>query len=172
VTNPRGRGLPAPPVLPPRTKADSDVDIPVDVDLDWDDESDAGAHPETVDWSEPFVDQLEVANGVKLPPEPVLLRSLENTPRESLIPQDAMWNITVCVAFGSDQLARTAAKALFEAVQITGAVPRLEWIARVLLSKGFMPSGIPSEAGLRGVRVLRETCPTDLRVALESAVLR
>ena len=83
-----------------------------------------------------------------------------------------MWNTALCVAFGSDQLAHAAAHAFFNAVATYGAANCLGWMPRTLLSKGFMPSGIPQQAGVRGLRVLRDRCPEELRVTFEREVLK
>jgi hypothetical protein len=173
----------APPIPPPpppapvsaasahratETDDEDGVDIPIDV---FDDLSSGGSKTPVLDWTQPFVEQLEVARGVRLPSDALLLDSLRATSRRKLAEEDAMWNLCLCVAMGSDQVARAAAEAFFDAVRDGDAAERLAWITRVLLSKGFMPSGIPQEAGLRGLRVLRETCPAELRVELERAVL-
>ena len=170
------RGSSQAPRFPPATHSanqDDAGDIPVEIEMaiDWDDESVSGAQA-VIDWSQPFVGQMDVSGDVRLPPERALLNSLASVPPTELVAQEVLWNITLCVAYGSSAVAQAAAGALFEAVQKTGATARLEWIARVLLSKGFMPSGIPAEIGLRGVRVLRDHCPAELRVQLEDAVLK
>jgi hypothetical protein len=145
---------------------DSAIDIPVDVDADFDEPA-AGQ----LDWNEPFVEQAEVAQGVTLPPEQVLLDSLAATGPEVLADETPMWNLALCVAFGADKIATAAAWAFFDTVATQGTPKRLAWIARVLLSRGFLPSGIPQQAGLRGVRVLRDNCPPELRVQLENELL-
>jgi hypothetical protein len=170
--------LPPPPAPPapvqarqalPSSDTEDGIDIPVDV---FDDLSSGGSQSPVLDWTQPFVEGLEVTAGLRLPADTLLLESLRATPRGKLLEEAAMWNLCLCVAMGSDSVARSAAEAFFETVGSANAVERLAWIARVLLSKGFMPSGIPQESGLRGLRLLRDLCPAELRVELEHAVLR
>ena len=46
-----------------------------------------------------------------------------------------------------------------EAVAENGSVERLEWMSRTLLGNGFVPSGIPAEAGRLAFRRLQSLCP-------------
>jgi hypothetical protein len=146
---------------------ESGMDIPVEVDGDFEEPP-----TEQLDWNEPFVEQTEVAQGVTLPAQQVLLQSLAATGPAVLAAETPMWNLALCVAFGAEGVATAAAQAFFDTVATQGTPKRLAWIARVLLSRGFLPSGIPQEAGLRGVRVLRDNCPPELRVQFENDVLR
>ncbi len=166
-TEERTASLPPPP-LPPTARTDDEEDG-IDITIDLDD--DARVKPGEIDWTHPFVEQLDLPRGCTLPEDSALLASLAQASTSVLIEEDAMWNLALCISFGSMAVATIAADRFFETVMDEHAEERLAWITRVLLSKGFMPSGIPQENGLRGVRMLRDNCPDDLRVALERHVL-
>jgi len=171
-------GYPEPPVereaslpplpQPPAARADAEEDG-IDITVDLEDE--ARPQPSDIDWSQPFVEQLDVPRGCTLPEDSALLASLAHVSTTILAEEDAMWNLALCISFGSMAVATIAADRFYETVVDEHAEERLAWITRVLLSKGFMPSGIPPENGLRGIRVLRDNCPDDLRVTLERHVL-
>ena len=105
---------------------------------------------------------------VTLPDDQLLLRSLTNTPHDTFLHDEPMWNLALCLAFGSNPVASVAADVFFDVVAAHGNYERIEWMARTLLSRGFMPSGIPHTAGNRGIGRLRQACPDELRVQLES----
>lgn len=127
---------------------------------------------EGFDWTQRLAEQLDLEHGFDFPDERVLLETLKSTPGEVLLQDDSMWNVALCVAFASKRVAKAAASAFFKAMGTQEGTERLAWLTRVLLSKGFIPSGIPQDAGVRGLRVLRESCPKQLRVTLEREVLR
>ncbi|HEY5960662.1 MAG TPA: hypothetical protein VIV60_29110 [Polyangiaceae bacterium] len=123
--------------------------------------------PNSIDWNERFQSYFLVGTDVELPEETKLLQSLHETPRATFLHDEALWNLSLCLAFGSDEVAAKSARTFFEAIASDQASERIEWICRTLLSKGFMPSGIPRVEGKRGIEFLRTTCPIDLLEALE-----
>ncbi len=134
--------------------ADIDVEM-VDVD----------AEPApTVDWTDPFESYFLDGDAVDLPEEEVLLRSLAVVSRETFRNEEALWNLALCLAYGSDALGAAAARAFFEAVSDQGGGDRIEWMRRTLQSDGFVPSGIPVAAGRRAYQRLRSSCPPSLRI--------
>jgi hypothetical protein len=135
-------------------------DLAIDVTFDE-------QHESQVDWLERFQSYFLVGTQVELPDESNLIRSLSETPREVFLHDEALWNLSLCLAFGSDEVARFSAIALFDALASKPNEERIEWICRTLLSKGFMPSGIPRADGMRGINVLRSACPDELRHVLE-----
>jgi len=147
-----GPGTPAPGI---------DVDIDVHITVD---EPEAPA----IDWKHGFAEYFLVDADVVLPDAQLLLRSLATTPHDTFLHDEPMWNLALCLAFGSNAVASLAADVFFDVVATHGQHERIEWIARTLLSRGFMPSGIPHAAGNRGIGRLRQACPDDLRLQLES----
>jgi hypothetical protein len=114
------------------------------------------------DWHEPIAPFGYLNGGVKLPDQHELLTSLAAVHDTILIQKDAMWNLALCLAFGSDELAEAAGHAFFRVYGQHSATDRLQWMPRVLLGRGFLPSGIPVEAGRRGLCVLESCCPAEL----------
>ena len=167
---------PPPPAAAPSAEAAEDVqDAGIETPIDFDaPDGEAAAKPagEGFDWTQRLAEQFDLEHGFDFPDERVLLETLKSTPGEVLLQDDSMWNVALCVAFGSKRVAKAAASAFFKAMGTQEGTERLAWLTRVLLSKGFIPSGIPQDAGVRGLRVLRESCPKQLRVTLEREVLR
>jgi hypothetical protein len=143
---------PAPMPRPYRAPASSDVEV----EVDWCD-----ASPD-IDWTRGFHDYFLDTGPVSLPDEPALLASLEKLPRDVFRQDEALWNLALCLAFGSDAIGAAAGHAFFEAVLELGALDRLEWMSRTLLGNGFLPSGIPHDAGRRAFERLRALCPPTL----------
>ena len=81
-----------------------------------------------------------------------------------------MWNLALCLAFGTDAVANAAAAVFFDVVTAHDLQDRVEWMSRTLLSRGFMPSGIPHEAGYRGLAHLQNVCPPGLQHNLEREI--
>jgi hypothetical protein len=137
------------------------IDVDIDVHID---------EPETpgVDWNRGFVEYFLVNADVTLPDDQLLLRSLTTTSHETFLHDEPMWNLALCLAFGTNAVASVAADVFFDVVAAHALHDRIEWMARTLLSRGFMPSGIPHTAGNRGIGRLRQACPEELRLALES----
>lgn len=135
-------------------------DLGIDITFDED-------HENAIDWKERFQSYFLVGTEVELPEEDRLLQSLLETPRATFLHDEALWNLSLCLAFGSDVVAATSARTFFEAVGSEHASERIEWICRTLLSKGFMPSGIPRSEGMRGIDILRSACPAAFSEVLE-----
>lgn len=135
-------------------------DLGIDITFDED-------HENAIDWKERFQSYFLVGTEVELPEEERLLQSLLETPRSTFLHDEALWNLSLCLAFGSDVVANTSARTFFEAVGSEHASERIEWICRTLLSKGFMPSGIPRSEGMRGIDMLRSACPEVFSEVLE-----
>lgn len=125
------------------------------------------AHDATINWLERFQSYFLVGTEVELPDEEQLLRSLRETPHHVFLHDEALWNLALCLAFGSDDVARSSAVTFFDAIDAEHRDERIEWICRTLLSKGFMPSGIPRCDGMRGLDMLRLACPPELSYVLE-----
>lgn len=132
------------------------------IDITFDEE-----HDDQINWLERFQSYFLVGTEVELPDETLLLRSLKETPRSTFLHDEALWNLALCLAFGSDEVASSSAAAFFDAIGANRGDERIEWICRTLLSKGFMPSGIPRADGMRGIDMLRLACPGELRTVLE-----
>jgi hypothetical protein len=130
----------------------------VDVDVEWDDVPEGSA----IDWSHPFESYFLLSDDVALPEERVLLESLSVVSRETLRQEGALWNLALCLAYGSDDVGLAAARAFFEAAAAQGGGDPIDWMSRTLMSKGFVPSGIPEKAGRRALERLRSTCPPAL----------
>lgn len=122
------------------------------------------------DWSQQFCGYFEVGESFELPDQTVLVRSLAVASLDVLVQPEAMWNLAVCLALGSDTLARAAAEAFFRIMMAYPDRDRLDWMARVLLSRGFLPSGIPLAAGERAVRLLEAHCPAEFRLPLSEVL--
>ncbi len=131
----------------------------IDVELDTDE-------PLPIDWTEPFESYFLVGEEVTLPDERSLLASLAAATRETFRREESMWNLALCLAYGSEEVAAAAARAFFEAVGDQGGGERLEWMRRTLRSDGFMPSGIPEDASRRAYQRLRSSCPPALSAKL------
>ena len=133
--------------------------LQIDIDLD---EMFGPEHPPSFDWQQPIVEFGHMNGSVALPDEKLLTDSLGAAHDTILIQKDAMWNLALCIAFGPLHLAEEAARAFFRVYDLHRNTDRLEWMVRVLLGRGFLPSGIPAEAGRRGLAVLQASCPTQL----------
>jgi hypothetical protein len=136
------------------TSGASDDDVDVDIDSDWDTPGESG-----IDWCDPFASFFLVDGKVELPDESALLRSLEDAAEDTFTDETALWNLALCMAYGSDAVGVAAARTFFELVGNERVAERLEWMQRTLRGSGFVHSGIPVEAGARGVRHLRNSCP-------------
>jgi hypothetical protein len=130
-----------------------------EIDVEMDPEQD---EPSPVDWTDPFASFFLVGEDVVLPDERALLGSLAVAPRETFRREESLWNLALCLAYGSDELGTAAARAFFEAVGEQGDAERIEWMRRTLEGTGFVPSGLPEEAGRRAFERLRSTCPPAL----------
>lgn len=133
------------------------IDLDIDVTVD-----------EHVDWNRGFTAYFLVDSEVTLPDEHALLHSLDAEPHDTFLHDEAMWNLALCLAFGPDTVADKAAAVFFDVLTTNGLYERIEWMCRTLLSKGFMPSGIPHAAGYRGLGYLQRVCPPGLLPKLES----
>ena len=102
----------------------------------------------------------------------MLLGSLAETPRETFLHDEGLWNLALCLSFGSERLGLTAAGVFFETIDAFDRADRIEWMCRTLRSSGFMPSGIPRGAGNRALDLLRRVCPPQLRSALQAQAER
>ncbi len=140
------------------------IDLDIDVTVD-------DTHDADIDWGHGFAAYFLVDSDVTLPDEHRLLRSLSSVPRDKLLHDEAMWNLALCLAYGSDAVANAAAEAFFEVVTAHELLDRIEWMSRTLLSRGFMPSGIPHAAGYRGLSHLQTLCPPGLQPHLEREIL-
>ncbi|HMA91766.1 MAG TPA: hypothetical protein VKP30_03725, partial [Polyangiaceae bacterium] len=134
----------------------------LNIDIQFEEE-----HESSVNWLERFQSYFLVGTEVELPDESKLLMSLRHTSRDTFLHDEALWNLSLCLAFGSDTIADASARTFFDAIGLEHGGERVEWICRTLLSKGFMPSGIPRSDGMRGIEILRQTCPPELRAAFE-----
>ncbi len=139
------------------------VEVDIDVHIAVDEPEAA-----TIDWNHGFSEYFLVDANITLPDEQLLLRSLSTTPHETFLHDEPMWNLALCLAFGSNAVASVAADVFFDVVAANAQHERIEWMARTLLSRGFMPSGIPHAAGNLGIGRLRQACPDELRMQLES----
>jgi len=137
-----------------------------DIDITVDDPQDT-----TINWDHGFCAYFLVDTDVKLPDDHALLRSLASVPRETFLHDEAMWNLALCLAFGSEPVAYAAASVFFDVVTAHALQERIEWMSRTLMSRGFMPSGIPHAAGHRGLNQLRNVCPPGLQPKLEQEML-
>ena len=137
----------------------------IDIDVDFSVEE---PHGPAIDWNRGFADYFLVNAEVTLPDSDTLLRSLTTTSHETFLNDEAMWNLALCLAFGSNAVASEAADVFFGVVATYEQYDRIEWMTRTLLSRGFMPSGIPHPAGNMGIGRLRQTCPPELLMQLES----
>jgi len=143
-----------------RPRLVSEAELVVDVTLD-------NAAGSSVDWGRRFHAYFLVASEVQLPAESALLRSLVETPRETFLHDEGLWNLALCLSFGSERLGQAAAGVFFEAIEAFNRADRIEWMCRTLRSSGFMPSGIPRAAGNRALDLLRRSCPPEMRPALQ-----
>jgi hypothetical protein len=137
----------------------------IDIDVDFSAEE---PHVPVIDWNRGFADYFLVDAEVTLPDQDMLLRSLTSTDHETFLNDEAMWNLALCLAFGSNAVASVAADVFFDVVATHEQYDRIEWMTRTLLSRGFMPSGIPHPAGNMGIGRLRQACPPELLMQLES----
>lgn len=145
---------------PPFPSIELDIDVTVDE-----------THEADIDWGHGFAAYFLVDSDVTLPDEHRLLRSLSSVSRDKLLHDEAMWNLALCLAYGSDAVAGAAARAFFDVVMAHELQDRIEWMSRTLLSRGFMPSGIPHAAGYRGLAHLQNVCPAVLQPQLEREIL-
>jgi hypothetical protein len=143
----------------------------LDLDITLDDAAHAaGGDASKLDLHEPFVAWLAPLENVALPPEEALLASLEGAAHATLVQHDVLWNLALCLAFGTPRVQELAARRFFDAALDHPRVERLDALVRTLESRGFMPSGIPHTAGRRALSVLWSACPEELRGTLNDAI--
>ncbi len=141
------------PVSEPRERESGfDVDVVFDT---FDDET----KPRYYNWAQPIAPYFQPLESVELPNESLLIGSLPTTPASMLVQEEAMWNVALCLSFGSKAVAEAVAKRFFEVVSEIGSPAKVEWMVLTLLSRGFMPSGIPKDAGQNGFATLLRVCP-------------
>jgi hypothetical protein len=148
-------------------------ELGIDITFDDGGQEKVGAHKVgagRLDWTVRFQSYFLVGTDVELPDEDLLLTSLAEAPRSTFAHDEALWNLALCLAYGSDRVAASGARIFFEALAPADASERIEWVCRTLLSSGFMPSGIPRSEGLRGVEMLRMACPPEFCRVLERTV--
>ncbi|HEY4120448.1 MAG TPA: hypothetical protein VGM56_21435, partial [Byssovorax sp.] len=136
-----------------------------DVDVEVDDAHVNAATPlsrAAIDWSRGFHPYFVPTAGLELPDEGALLESLAAVPRAVFLHDEALWNLALCLAHGSDRLGEAAANVFFASVLEHGQVDRLQWMSRTLLSTGFVPSGLGAAEGMRAFERLRALCPVEL----------
>jgi hypothetical protein len=135
-------------------------------------DSNACSSPADFDWTAPMAPFFErLTYDLELPDEDFLAQSLATTSDTVLVQKDAMWNLALCLAFGSEKLADAAARAFFRVCGRHLDTDGLEWMLRVLLSRASLPYGIPLKAGHRGINVLGTCCPHELLDRLSSIIL-
>jgi hypothetical protein len=143
-----------------------DIDVVLEADAPEADalEVDVVEDAPAVDWTDPFESYFMVGDVVELPEEEALLESLRAASPETFRHEEALWNLALCLAYGSDALGAAAAQAFFAAAADHGGSDRIEWMRRTLQSDGFVPSGIPLPAGRRAYQRLRSSCPPSLQI--------
>jgi hypothetical protein len=129
--------------------------------VDWDEVIPAAL---AVDWSDPFEPFFLVGDTVDLPEEKPLLDSLVKALPETFQGETALWNLALCLAFGSDAVGAAAARAFYASSEGRSSEDRLGWMNRALLGTGFIASGIAEEAGRRGMDRLRNHCPPSVSI--------
>ena len=122
-----------------------------------------------IDWTEPLLGYLVHWEDASLPDEAMLLADLDRVAPDVLIQQQAMWNLALCIAVGSDELAGKASEILFQTLSRFRRPDRLAWVLRALRGKGFVPSGVPGEAAERAVNRLMQDCPPELLAEVSRA---
>jgi GYF domain 2 len=140
-----------------RAGAPSELELDVDVMLEL-----AAEGGPAIDWSERFQSYFIVGDEVELPEQQALLDSLAHASAETFRHDEALWNLALCLAFGSDAVGEAAARTFFSTVADHDSEDRLAWMSRTLLGQGFVPSGIPTAAGRRACQRLRSSCPPAL----------
>lgn len=145
----------------PGTLEDQDLDGGLDVDIVFDTFDDE-TKPRYFNWARPISPYFQPTDGIELPHEGLLIGSLPTTPASVLTQEEGMWNVALCLAFGSRSLADAVASRFFEAVGEVGDPRKVEWMTLTLLSRGFMPSGIPKDNGQSGFAALARQCPPEL----------
>ncbi len=133
-----------------------DVDIVFDT---FDDET----KPRYYNWARPIAPYFQPLESIELPDESLLIGSLPTAPVSLLTQEEALWNVALCLAFGSKALAEAVADRFFEVVAELGAPAKVEWMVLTLLSRGFMPSGIPKDSGQNGFATLLRRCPDEFQ---------
>jgi hypothetical protein len=148
-----------------------DLTIDVDEGDDEDDAEEIAVEPH-LDWSERFQSYFLVGDAVELPDEQSILDSLSVISRETFEHEEALWNLALCLAFGSERVGEAAARTFFDSVadRDSESVERVAWMSRTLAGNGFVPSGIPREAGRRAIERLRSSCPPALSPKLGRAL--
>ncbi|HVY49272.1 MAG TPA: hypothetical protein VHB21_25450 [Minicystis sp.] len=163
----KGFRFPKPAALPVveirEMEASSPAHDDADVEIDWAEDE---ARP-AVDWTKGFSSFFLGGEPVVLPDDDALLASLAAAPRAIFEHDEALWNLALCLAYGSDRVGEAAARAFFDAILELGRLDRLEWMSRTLQSQGFVPSGIAADAACRAFERLRALCPPALDVPAE-----
>jgi len=170
VTPPAGTAAPAPEFsgmaaqgpLPGSGAMGQRADSGFDIEIPFEG-SDEDPKPAAFDWARPIAPYFQPLESVELPDERLLIGSMSATPSALYVQEDTMWNVALCLAFGSKALAEAAAVRFFDAMSELGTPHKIEWMVFTLLSRGFMPSGIPKDAGQNGFATLLRQCPDEFQ---------
>ena len=143
----------------PHPPASQEEALELDVVFDsFDDET----KPRFFNWLKPLAPYFQPLDSLDFPSELLLVGSLPTTSWNVLLQEEAMWNLALCLSFGSESLASAVASRFCTAIIEAGDPSKIEWMTRALLSRGFMPSGIPRDLGQDGFAMLLRRCPPEL----------
>jgi len=124
--------------------------------------------PRPIDWKKSFVESFD--NPIKFTNETEMIKNLASTSESVLICDDGLWNLALCLSFGSNALAIAAAKAFFKVYEKYQERGVLNYISNYLLSTGRISSGITWEKGERGLKILAQQCPANYLETVQKVI--
>jgi len=123
-----------------------------------------------ISWETKITKDFFIESSISFVDEQDIIIDLESANLESLSP-NMKWNLSLCLAYGSDQLAKAIAIAIFKVIVKKDSVEPLSWMANTMLNTGTLPSGINWERGVKGLKTLLEHCPEQYRSELYNLIV-
>lgn len=123
-----------------------------------------------IDWETKITDRFYVEKPIFFVDEQEIIIDLKTARLESLS-VNMKWNLSLCLAYGSDELARATAIAIFKVIQQEDKITELRWMANTMLNTGDSLSGIDWEGGIKGLKTLLEICPEKHRNQLRDLIV-
>lgn len=111
-----------------------------------------------IDWDIKVTDEFMVEGPISFANEQDIIVDLKTANLESFT-ANMKWNLTLCLAYGSDKLSTAAAKAIFKVIRKSNNFDSLLWITNTILNTGDVPSKINWDKGVKGLRTLLVNCP-------------
>lgn len=123
-----------------------------------------------IKWDTNLTGGFHVEKPISFANEQDIIIDLETANLESLS-ADMKWNLSLCLAYGSDQLTKATTTAILKVIQKKDSIEPLRWMVNTMLNTGELPSGINWDKGLKGIKSLYENCPAKYKDEFYNLIL-